>query len=933
MSISEVLKRIHRSAFDELNHCAGSEPKILTRDEHFSHRDAYQIQKKVLNEIVRLNPDDGKSLVKWVANLWEEGCFVFLKTCLDIIPPGSGLDPFSFILIIQTRYQRDCWRKYGTNRFAAIDGTHCTNQYENMNLFMLLVRDDWGHGMPVAWMLPSNGTQATLEFYLKQIRVENPTMIPKEFMSDKDHAQMNTIEVVYPECDLFLCWWHVLHAWQAHFTLMHFPILWDLLKKLIHAPTVAEFDDLWQTILDLPAEDCPPSMIEYLEMNWIWHHVLKVRCAIPYFIQRHHRQDAGFDGLSLEVKERKSIEEHAQSIKKSDITKCFVDLELSPDAKQFFFVASQSDPTMHYTVDVSSYHCNCKSFPHINYCKHICAVQNHFPEALLRSQSPSLLLRSSDSDTTNAINSAITFSQNTSIEPSQPALEQEFAGQVASQLQNLAEYLKSNGSSQVMENLCVLSQQVYDFAETSEITTPTSSLSIIPSKKAKIASNQHSWTEMAAVMGVPVKGKRKKKYDEPYAGGERSGKKAKPDAREKLFVLITNTQPEPASAQKHQVSLPSTQQRNLTWVSVMESCKEGEITASIDPALFPPTTTLESSTCSAEGLSDDFQVKNFNIHDLDALMDLSHARLSALCQHYGNLCHLNEFHPVLVKAADTGNSYLPLHLFTSSNLMIIQSHGFSLPDKKIYLPSGSSVRILDVDNSIFGKESEMTELGGDIWAERWESHFGFFYDIVNLSLVFQAVLRACTDLRKDYHAQLLASGSGFAFTEEYYTVALKKTKEDIRDEREARDKEREASWASKLLAPGPSVASVPRYSEKEAVFFKKATQLSPSLMYASSVLGGDTRSQTAPFTTLILASQPNANHATTNQIQLLSSRPQESVSASPTTSWWIAWPDAATSLPMLRLQPSTNAHGALQEITMPSPGAAERTLSRDPSDI
>ncbi len=103
-----------------------------------------------------------------------------------------------------------------------------------------------------------------------------------------------------------------------------------------------------------------------------------------------------------------------------------------------------------------------------------------------------------------------------------------------------------------------------------------------------------------------------------------------------LLSRITNMRPEPASAQKHQVSSPSTQQRDLTCqVSVAELCKEGEITASIDPALFPPATTLESSTPSAEDLSDDFQVEKFNIRDLDALMDLSRARLSALCQHYG----------------------------------------------------------------------------------------------------------------------------------------------------------------------------------------------------------------------------------------------------------------------------------------------------------
>ncbi len=218
--------------------------------------------------------------------------------------------------------------------------------------------------------------------------------------------------------------------------------------------------------------------------------------------------------------------------------------------------------------------------------------------------------------------------------------------------------------------------------------------------------------------------------------------------------------------------------------------------------------------------------------EAEARRKKKYSQQGELTRQAGDSRHLNEFHPVLVKATDTGNSYLPLHLFTSSNLKIIQSCGFLLPDKKIYLPSGSSVRILDVDNSIFGMESDMTEvqwqdtfpryiefmrkLGSDIWAEHWESHFGFFCDIVNLSLVFQAVLRACTDLRKDYHMQLLASGSGFAFMEEYYMVALEKTKGDICDERErereARDKEREASWALKLLGPGPSAASVAKAS-------------------------------------------------------------------------------------------------------------------------
>lgn len=48
--------------------------------------------------------------------------------------------------------------------------------------------------------------------------------------------------------------------------------------------------------------------------------------------------------------------------------------------------------------------------------------------------------------------------------------------------------------------------------------------------RQEIAPNQHSWPETAVVMGVPVKGKRKVITD-PYSGGEKSGKKAKKDAR------------------------------------------------------------------------------------------------------------------------------------------------------------------------------------------------------------------------------------------------------------------------------------------------------------------------------------------------------------------------------------------------------------------
>jgi hypothetical protein len=176
-------------------------------------------------ETVRLATQDGASVLKWVETLRARNHYVKIKTSSDNPPPGSGLDKSTFAVIIQTRYQRECWVKRG-GRFTGIDATHNTTHYENMSLFTLLVRDRWGHGMPAAWMVSSNRTEDTIGFFLQSIRVQNPTVIPEYFMSDKDRAQMNAIKRRYPESAILLCWWHLLHAWQQHLVITAHPEVW-----------------------------------------------------------------------------------------------------------------------------------------------------------------------------------------------------------------------------------------------------------------------------------------------------------------------------------------------------------------------------------------------------------------------------------------------------------------------------------------------------------------------------------------------------------------------------------------------------------------------------------------------------------------------------------------------------------------------------------
>jgi hypothetical protein len=105
----------------------------------------------------------------------------FYKDKLELPPEGSDLARDVFAVCIQTKFQIEVFRNLG-NAFLGIDATHNVTQYKGILLFTIMARDHWGHGMcfyvslgmqlecplgvPVAWMLSSNGTQATIKFFI-----------------------------------------------------------------------------------------------------------------------------------------------------------------------------------------------------------------------------------------------------------------------------------------------------------------------------------------------------------------------------------------------------------------------------------------------------------------------------------------------------------------------------------------------------------------------------------------------------------------------------------------------------------------------------------------------------------------------------------------------------------------------------------------------
>jgi hypothetical protein len=122
-------------------------------------------------------------------------------------------------------------------------------------------------GVPVAWMLSSSRTTATVSFFVSWVRDACPEVRPNVIMSDRDLAQIAALQAVYPTSRVFLCKWHVLRAMRKHFSTTEFPELWDIIKKWVNTDDLAEFHRLWEKISTDPST--PKSFQDYLTREWM----------------------------------------------------------------------------------------------------------------------------------------------------------------------------------------------------------------------------------------------------------------------------------------------------------------------------------------------------------------------------------------------------------------------------------------------------------------------------------------------------------------------------------------------------------------------------------------------------------------------------------------------------------------------------------------
>ncbi len=118
--------------------------KLTDCNYHMTICDISCLRQIVENEEICLDDNDAISVRLWVTKLWQCGAGAVLKDKTDPPPPESRLSQDSFVLCIQTEFQRDHFHMLGSD-FLSIDATHNATQYTGVQPFTLIVRDLWGH--------------------------------------------------------------------------------------------------------------------------------------------------------------------------------------------------------------------------------------------------------------------------------------------------------------------------------------------------------------------------------------------------------------------------------------------------------------------------------------------------------------------------------------------------------------------------------------------------------------------------------------------------------------------------------------------------------------------------------------------------------------------------------------------------------------------
>jgi len=181
-------------------------------------KDLLNIEKSFSISKSTRHSSDVVSVHLWVKQMEEkENCpILFYKQqgeSLADIGVHQSLSKDDFTLVIQTPIQAEVLQLCGKNKVVCIDSTHGTNGYD-FKLISLVVVDEFGEGIPVAWCFSNREDKTLLINFFRHLKQRMGDVRPKWLMSDDADQFYSAWITVFNKPQKLLCTWHVDRSWR-----------------------------------------------------------------------------------------------------------------------------------------------------------------------------------------------------------------------------------------------------------------------------------------------------------------------------------------------------------------------------------------------------------------------------------------------------------------------------------------------------------------------------------------------------------------------------------------------------------------------------------------------------------------------------------------------------------------------------------------------
>lgn len=250
----------------------------LGREHLISKQDIHNIEKQFCVDGVQKHPNDSQSVNAWVQELHcSEYSPVLLYKMQGVedmaIGKNSAFSRDDFALCIQTKFQCDMLSMFG-NKAICIDSTHCTNQYDFL-LNTIMVIDEFGEGVPVAYLLSNHETGAVIEAFFEAIKCRVGMIEPLVFMTDDAPQYFSAWQNQFghnPRTQKLLCRWHLDKNWRGAIrekvSCDLQPEIYRHLLVLLHETTLTAFNKTLQQFLSYLKEKKEHLFLEYFQNNY-----------------------------------------------------------------------------------------------------------------------------------------------------------------------------------------------------------------------------------------------------------------------------------------------------------------------------------------------------------------------------------------------------------------------------------------------------------------------------------------------------------------------------------------------------------------------------------------------------------------------------------------------------------------------------------------